>query len=269
MSAHVAATGPSWTVPVNVRPAILPGNIPQRRERIEVRHDTTAPETPVHARAETSERINLELRRHQTSADWDLRSAALFFHDIAVAMTFEFKLEIPVPPLSFPSIRNGFGCFRPGRSPVGLRGEIGLDKRHVQQDPHWHILGTLLHFMLRAWQARHGEPGSRDYYNGELKAKARALGLLIESQGRTRFLPGETPFISLLRKRGVAVPEVLMVSCERRAAKGSKLKLYICPCGVRIRVGRSRFQARCLDCGEIFSLHGEQSASAPNLEQTS
>ena len=98
------------------------------------------------------ERINLHLRRHQISADWDLRSIARMLHAFAGHMNLEFKLEIPVPALSFPSVPNGLGRFQPGRNFAGLRGEVGLDKRHVQQDPQWHVLGTLLHFLLRNWQ---------------------------------------------------------------------------------------------------------------------
>src|SRR5262245_48813864 len=71
-----------------------------------------------------SELINLQLRKHQISTDWDLRSLAEFLHQFALLMILEFKLEVPVPPLSFPTLRNHFGDFHPGRTPVGLSGEI-------------------------------------------------------------------------------------------------------------------------------------------------
>ena len=34
----------------------------------------------------------------------------------------------------------------------------------------------------------------------------------------------------------------------------SKLKLYECLCGVKVRGGRSRSNAQCLDCGGLFEL---------------
>jgi hypothetical protein len=34
----------------------------------------------------------------------------------------------------------------------------------------------------------------------------------------------------------------------------SNLRLYECWCGVKVRVGRARFNAQCLDCGGVFVL---------------
>ena len=49
-------------------------------------------------------------------------------------------------------------------------------------------------------------------------------------------------------------PEVFNVFQNQRESKkvGSRLKLYICACGVKVRVASEEFQAKCLRCEGDF-----------------
>ena len=175
----------------------------------------------------------------------------------------EFKLEIGIPCLLIEHLRRCDGHYRRGRNGFGLADEIGLDRSHVQRSPYWDVLGTVLHELLHSWQAYHGKPGRRNYHNKEFRQKAWSLGLVVDFNGDTQYAPGDTPFPLLLKKFGIEPSEApisndegpgLIPADERTLSKGSKLKLYECPCRVKVRVGRSRFNAKCLDCGGVFVL---------------
>jgi hypothetical protein len=209
-----------------------------------------------------TETINLALRAHQENSDgWSFKAAAADLHGWGERMIIEFKLEIGIPCLLIEHLSRRYGHYRPKRNGFGLADEIGLDRSHVQHSPYWRVLGTLLHELLHSWQAHHGTPGCRNYHNQEFQQKAWSLGLVIDSQGYTKYAAGDTPFFRLLKKFGIETPEDPNASGAGSpptnglsASVGSKLKLYACGCGVKVRVGRARFNAQCLDCGGVFVL---------------
>jgi hypothetical protein len=154
------------------------------------------------------EHINEDLRNHQHGVDWEFASDSTALHRWAERMKFAFKLQVSRPALMFDRLRRGSrGRFRPDRNGFGLREEFGLNKDFLEQAPKWAVLGILLWLLLHAWQERHGKPGKGRYHNVQFRRKALSLGLLVDAQGRTRYLPGDTPFLRLLRKYGVQVPE--------------------------------------------------------------
>jgi len=211
------------------------------------------------------ELINLILREHQRQVgDWEFGHAAAALHAWSHQMVCEFKLKIGTPSLLIERLRSPrLGHFRYGRNGFGLREEIAIDTRHLDRDKTHEILGTLLHELLHAWQQLHGRPSKGNYHNDEFCAKALSFGLVVDRHGYTHYLTGDTPFFSLLRKHGIQVPEDPDAEEQEEPeasvtfdvpAQPSKLKLYECPCGVKVRVGRSRFNAQCLDCGGRFAL---------------
>lgn len=206
--------------------------------------------------AKSPETINRALRRHQVKVDdWDFRKVAADLHTWAERMVLEFKLETEeVPALMIERLRMCLGHYRIGRNGFGINDEIGLDERHVRASPYWEVLGTLAHEILHLWQEHNGKPpgpNSRNYHNKQYREKAQEIGLIVDQYGHTQYAPGDTPFLNLLRKYGLQVPEIPQP--EPIVTKGrSKLTLYQCACGVRVRVGRSRFNAKCLDCGGLF-----------------
>ena len=209
-------------------------------------------------RVSANETINIALRDHQQSIEeWKFSEVATDLHRWAERMTLEFKLEITVPPaLMLEHLRRRLGHYRRGRNAFGLRDELAIDLEHLQTDSYWQVLGTLLHELLHSWQEHNGRPPSlksHNYHNKELRNKALSLGLIVDAQGHTQYAPGDTPFLSILQKYGVEVPEIREMPEPVRVHKGkSKLTLYECPCGVKVRVGRSKFRAMCLDCDGLF-----------------
>jgi len=204
-----------------------------------------------------AETINRALRRHQVKVDdWRFGKLAANLHTWAGRMCVEFKLQLEqVPALMIERLRKRLGHYRKGRNAFGLNDEIALDEHHVQVSPYWETLGTLAHEILHLWQEHKGKPpgpNSRNYHNKQYRQKAQELGLIVDRYGRTQYAQGDTPFLNLLRKYGVDVPEIPKPELLSSRRCGSKLILYECSCPVKVRVGRSRFNARCLDCGSLF-----------------
>lgn len=154
-----------------------------------------------------------------------------------------------------PLRRARLGHYMPGRNAFGLRDEVAIDQDHAKTDPYWQIIGSLLHELIHAWQEHNGKPPSRNshnYHNKEFREKAAVLGLIVDQYGHTKYAPGDTPFLNLLRKCGVEVPEIPEPDVILTKPSRSKLILYECLCGVKVRVGSSRFNAMCLDCDGLF-----------------
>ena len=200
-----------------------------------------------------SERINLALRNHQTDVrDWDFSATVSDLHRWAERMIEAFKLQIPVPCLGVGALRRAYGRFHYGRNGFGIRDEIVIEENHIRRSPYWRVLGTELHELLHSWQQRHGKAGRGKYHNIQYRDKARSLGLIVDVKGVTHYAPGDTPFLTLLNKYGIETPKIPPLQEPPSAQKGSRLKLWECPCGVKVRVGRSSFNAQCLDCGGLF-----------------
>ena len=210
--------------------------------------------------AKKDEVINVALRDHQSDVqDWDFSALAADLHRWAERMVVEFKLDIGTPALMFERLRGRLGHYRRGRNAFGLKDEVAIDEDHARASPYWQVIGTVLHELLHSWQEHSGRPPSRscyNYHNRQFREKARELGLIVDRRGHTQYVPCETPFLGLLSKYGVAVPDIPQpVFLPERRGK-SKLNLYECPCGVKVRVGRSRFNAKCLDCCGNFERMG-------------
>lgn len=204
------------------------------------------------------EHINVALRDHQSfAATWGLRVAAADLHQWAERLILEFKLQIGVPALLIQPLRKRYGHFRVSRNGFGLIDEVGIDEAHLRNDPFWEVCWTLLHELIHCWQVYFGIPGSGNSHNEQFRDKARECGLLIDEHGFTQCRPGETAFPQLLKRHGIEVPALPPPSKIPAGPRvGSKLRLWECPCGVKVRVGRSYFNAQCLDCGGKFVLQG-------------
>src|ERR1041385_2195748 len=165
----------------------------------------------------SGEQINVALRNHQANAKtWNFQPVASDLHKWAERYIFEFKLQIGVPALLIERLKGRYGHFRGGRNGFGIVDEIGIDESHVRQSPYWRVCGTLLHELLHAWQEHHGKPGRRNYHNDQFRKKALALGLQIDQRGFTQYIPGDTPFLALLKKYGI-VPVNIPASLPSRS----------------------------------------------------
>jgi hypothetical protein len=204
--------------------------------------------------------INSALRVHQSSAGtWNYQGVASDLHVLAERFVLEFKLEIGTPALTIERLRGAYGHFRRGRNGFGLIDEVAIDENHVRHNHYWRVCGTMLHELLHSWQEHHGKPISGKYHNRQFRAKALAFGLKIDERGFTEYIPGDTPFFNLLKKYGISYPEIPQPESGAAARVGSKLRLFECSCGVKVRVGRAVFHARCLDCNGLFILQEQPS----------
>jgi hypothetical protein len=204
----------------------------------------------------SAEKINLILREHQTNAqDWCFSSIAADLHTWAERMVLYFKIQsVTIPALLVERLRRRRGHYRSGRNGFGIIDEIAIDQSHVQSGPYWEVLGTLAHEIIHFWQEHNGQPPAtnrRNYHNRQYREKALEIGLLVNQCGHTQYVQDESLFLMLLKKHGVQVPEVFEPDSHTHGCKSS-LRLYQCKCGVKVRVGRSHFNARCLDCETLF-----------------
>lgn len=204
---------------------------------------------------DSNDAINRVLADHQSNlADWDFGDVTSDLHVWAGRMISEFKFEIGVPALSIEYLSRAYGHYRNGRNGFGLIDEIAIDEQHVRNSPYWRVLGTLLHELTHSWQFHNGRPGKRNYHNKAFRAKALELGLLIDESGYTEYAPPPSPFLSLIEKYDVDVPDIPEPDMTVKMRGNSKLKLYECPCGVKARIGRKEFRAMCLNCEGEFEL---------------
>jgi hypothetical protein len=195
--------------------------------------------------------IYRNLAVHQRSEIWFGRDLVVSLQEWAVRFILEFKLQIPEVVLRIDTLPcTRYGHFRVGHNGFGLKGEIALNSRYINNREFWQILGTLLHELLHAWQHTYGNPSRRDHHNAEYRNKARECGLNIDERGVTGY-PAESQFKDVLRRHGVAVPEAEYAAVGVRARGQSKMKKWSCGC-TNVRCAKV-LQARCLACGQEFS----------------
>jgi hypothetical protein len=207
--------------------------------------------------------ISRLLAKHQAGMkEWDGHSWATTMQTLATRLIARFKLE--VSDLAFCVEKHefrGFVRFRRGTNGLGIRGEVQLNTRHLKQAANWQVLASLLVALLQAWQQEHGKPGGRqDYYNAELRRKARECGLDLRADGSIRLLlNGE--FVVFMDGCGIPVPDGEELGQPIEKQRGdSKLKKWSCQACkpvVNARVATSDFQALCLKCRTRFLQQGK------------
>lgn len=167
-----------------------------------------------------------------------------------------FNLQTNTPAITIEDLRKGLlGHHRRGRNGFGLRHEIAISRRHLQVDEYWQVLGTELHELIHAEQEDVGKPGRRNYHNRRYRQRAREFGLIVDERGHQQYAQAPTPFLDLLAKYGVDVPELPRSEIVVSLASRSKSKPWICGCKPRpihIQVAISDLRAQCLKCGQMF-----------------
>lgn len=210
----------------------------------------------------TVEPINLAVRDHAISAEWDFAGLVRELHAWAEKFIKEFNLNCPTPVIGIERIRkNWLGHYRPGRNSLGLYDEIVISIEHAMESPKWRVIGTLLHELIHEWQFvtngrdRENLPKG-NYHDNEFRAKAREFGLEISRKGVTEYPdpPEGTPFRKLLAAAGVDASAPM----PPKVAGPSRSKLYLfecqCPQPVKLRAGKKEIDVRCLCCEAKFRL---------------
>jgi hypothetical protein len=196
-----------------------------------------------------------ELAEHQRNEPWNYQDVVRNLQIWAERFDFAFKLHLSELVIAIDRM-NGrrLGQFRPGYNGLGLKGQVTISERHLRanlgSEAWWRVLGTLFHELLHDWQQTHGKPSRGKYHNVEFRRKAADLGLIVDRRGVTQYAP-QSPFFELLARYDIEVPNLAQPAPMSRGA-GSKLKLWICRCPVRVRVAVPCLNAVCLTCGEKF-----------------
>lgn len=204
-----------------------------------------------------TEPINEQLKEHQATADWDKQPLIEELHKWVERFILEFKLKTSVPAIKVAHLaRKCYGHYRPGRNGFGLHNEIAINEAYIDNRKFWQVLGTLLHELLHAEQEQTGKPGKHNYHNNTFVKKAKSLGLIVERWGQTQYAPKPSPFLDILDKYDVVVPDMPTPALVPPTKPGnSKLKLWICECKpkpVHVRVAIKDFKAKCLECKAEF-----------------
>jgi len=193
------------------------------------------------------------LLAHQTMAEeselelpgeWTFHELVKFMTDWARIFIREFRLEIPMPPITVESMRiETKGRFR-DRNGQGLRGEIAINTHHLDEGKEA-LLHTLLVLRIRLWQENRGTPSPReDYFNKEFRTKSREVGLRIDARGHAVALP-YAKFTELLKKHGIELD--MKLHPEEKPRSKSKLQVWKCACN-RAWIAVRDVQWTCTRC---------------------
>lgn len=190
------------------------------------------------------------LAEHQQSEAWQHRRLLIELHRWAEIFNREFALGVPEFSLAIDRLRcTRLGHFREGHNLFGLKGEIVINRSHLDGE-FVDVLGTLLHELLHGWQQAHGKPGRGNYHNKEFRGKSACYGLIIDARGLTQYEPNSR-FFELLERYGIRPPELPQPTVRERIVGKSKLKRWSCAC-TNVRVAVRTFSARCLLCDQLF-----------------
>ena len=92
------------------------------------------------------------------------------------------------------------------------------------------------------------------YHNKHFKEQAESLLLSTTKTNKGFTTQDNEIFNKMVKEEFKSNPSVFNVfqSQKDKSKVGSRLRLYICSCGVKVRVGKDDFKATCLDCLTTF-----------------
>src|SRR5690242_4819785 len=133
-----------------------------------------------------NEPINEALKEHSLAVDdWHYQDAVTVLHEWAERFNIEFQLGLQTPAIRIDYISvQLLGTYRRGRNGFGLRHEITLNAKYLDQ-PLADQLATLLHELIHEWQLLYGTPAStkNNYHNRQFRNKAMLYGLIVDQRG--------------------------------------------------------------------------------------
>lgn len=98
------------------------------------------------------------------------------------------------------------------------------------------------------------DTSSNQYHNKEFKRQAEALLLSTTRDKKGYSTSDNKVFNKMVKEEFKSNPSVFNVfqAQKDKSKVGSRLKLYICSCGVKVRVASEDFKAKCLRCDSEF-----------------
>lgn len=122
-----------------------------------------------------------------------------------------------------------------GRAHLFVSPELGAPTR---------VLDVLLHEVI------HAAVGTECGHRGAFAKAARAVGLVRPWTATTAGPELQARLEAVAARLGAYPHSVLAVLSKPRP--GSRLRLFECECGVKVRAGRDELRATCDDCGSKF-----------------
>jgi hypothetical protein len=165
--------------------------------------------------------------------------------------------------------KNALGWFAPSRWVAGETKvhEINVSAEYLKRDPK-DILLTVAHEGIHHFARETGvidTSNNGSYHNKRFKALAEEYGFLPPSSPDPRIGYSAVMFGTNLAALDRLPPGIIetitnaMARVSMDGAKGGKkgnMFLYVCPCGVKARVGHDHANLRCDDCGDPFECRG-------------
>lgn len=207
--------------------------------------------------------MNDHLKAYQAEGDWALADAAAVCQRWIDIFNFDLNLKIGSPALMIGRLRGRCGHFRFGHNSFGLKNEIAIDIRHLsaglESRTAWiDVLDTLCHECLHYWEYLHaGKKTGGRYHTQVFRNKAESVGLLVDQNGISLGVEFNSPFTDLLKKHGVAVPEIGLPERCPDSTSPTRLKLWTCRCDrpYKLRIARPHPRIRCDYCNSLFVKH--------------
>jgi hypothetical protein len=183
----------------------------------------------------------------ETREGWLLRAADLLLEEVlkpAGAKRPEFCVSV-----GFPKGRHGRGravgqCWPVSAARNGIAHIFVSPERDGKEDV-VAVLATVLHELI------HAVDGCKSGHRGGFAKLALSVGLqkpLTSAANRDATL---TAKLTEMAERLGPFPHGALVPVDR-PRPGSRLRLWECECGVKVRVASDDFDATCNDCGEVF-----------------
>jgi len=130
---------------------------------------------------------------------------------------------------------------------------INLNTYYLKTNsPYECLTHELAHFINNTLKIK--DYSSNQYHNKEFKKQAEKLLLNVERTKKGYSETSETEQFKEMLKEFKPNKEVFNI-CQNIPDKkkvGSRLKLYVCSCGIKVRVASEEFKGLCLLCNEEF-----------------
>jgi len=132
---------------------------------------------------------------------------------------------------------------------------INLNTLHLKTSNPYEVLAhELAHFVSHIKGVK--DTTSNGYHNKKFKEQAEKFKLLVEKGNKGYNQTSETEDFNKLVEEFKPSKEVFNIFQNQKGKKkvGSRLRLYICNCGVKIRCASDELQAKCLVCNSEFCM---------------
>lgn len=175
---------------------------------------------------------------------------------------YDSALPRPIITIQTKGRMNAYGWFwcNRWRNGASLVPEINISAEYLAR-PIKDLFGTLIHEMVHLdnWHKGIKDCSANQYHNAKFKAGCEAIGLLVEKTAKhgwskTSLSPELGELIDSLNIDPKAFEAFRRDDSKEKGKKGSKMKLWECQCGVKVRVAIKDFNGECLDCETRFVL---------------